>query len=84
LSAFAALWHLVYTLVWFAHRFFAEIFTWLGAQFFNAEAHIPAQSSPPLEDARIPQSHEDQRWTSRAFAPSGQGAQAGFREPWIS
>src|SRR5262245_23984843 len=40
------------------------------------EAHVPAQRSPPEEDARIPQPHGHQGWAQGPQAAARQGAKA--------
>jgi hypothetical protein len=47
-----------------------------GAAIFHAQAHIPAQPSSPLEDARISYADEDQGRPSGNFATARQGPQA--------
>jgi hypothetical protein len=51
-----------------------------GAAIFHAQAHIPAQPSSPLEDARISYADEDQGRPRRDFAQARQGPQAGVGE----
>src|SRR5579862_5222362 len=51
-----------------------------GAAIFHAQAHIPAQPSSPLEDARISYADEDQGRPGGDFAPARQGPQAGVGE----
>src|SRR5882762_7339431 len=51
-----------------------------GAAIFHAQAHIPAQPSSPLEDARISNADEDQGRPRGDFAPARQGPQAGVSE----
>ena len=40
---------------------------------FDAQAYIPTQPPPPLEDAWLPHAYEDQGWSGCAVAPSRQG-----------
>ena len=40
---------------------------------FDAQAYLPTQPSPPLQDARLPHAYEDQGWCRCAVAPSCQG-----------
>jgi len=51
-----------------------------GAAIFHAQAHIPAQPSSPLEDARISYADEDQGRPRGDFAKARQGPQAGVGE----
>ena len=51
-----------------------------GAAIFHAQAHIPAQPSSPLEDARISDADEDQGRPRGDLAPARQGPQAGVGE----
>ena len=58
-------------------------FSELGAAIFHAQAHVPAQPSSPLEDARVSQQNEDQERTSSVGAPARQGTQASLGEAGI-
>lgn len=51
-----------------------------AANFFHAQAHVPAQPSPPLEDARLSPTNEDEERAGGPVAPSRQRTQAGFGE----
>jgi len=51
---------------------------------FHAETHIPAESSSPLEDARLSHPYEDQERTRGHLPAPGQGPQASFRKARIS
>jgi|ERR1700722_5176118 hypothetical protein len=50
-----------------------------GARDFNAETYISTQQAQALKKARVPDSHENEKWSCRAVTPPGQGAQACFR-----
>lgn len=43
------------------------------------EAHVPAESAAPEEDARIPRAHEDEGRAESAEAPARQGAETADR-----
>jgi hypothetical protein len=45
---------------------------------FDAETYISTQQAQALEEARVPDSYEDQERSRCAVAPPGQGAQACF------
>jgi hypothetical protein len=45
----------------------------------DAETYISTQQTQALEEARVPDSDEDQERSCCAFAPPGQGTQACFR-----
>ena len=47
-----------------------------GAGIFDAETYISAQQAQALEEARVPDSHEDQERGCGVVAPAGQGTQA--------
>src|SRR5580692_2524947 len=47
-----------------------------GAGIFDAETYISAQQAQALEEARVPDSHEDEERSCGAVAPAGQGTQA--------
>jgi hypothetical protein len=47
-----------------------------GAGIFDAETYISTQPAQALEEARVPDSHEDQERGRSAVAPPGQRAQA--------
>ena len=65
-------------------RFVSRHLYELGAQeSFHAQAHIPAQSAPSVQDARFSHADEDQEWTAGSFAPTRQGAQARLCGPWL-
>jgi len=49
-----------------------------AANFFHAQAHVPAQPSPPLEDARLSSTDEDQERAGGPGAPPRQRTQAGI------
>ena len=49
-----------------------------GAGIFDAETYISTQQAQALEEARVPDSHEDQERGRSAVAPPGQRAQACF------
>jgi hypothetical protein len=49
-----------------------------GAGIFDAETYISTQQAQALEEARVPDSHEDEERSCRAIAPPGQRAQASF------
>jgi hypothetical protein len=49
-----------------------------GAKIFDAETYISTQQTQALEEARVPDSHEDEERGCSAVAPPGQGAQACF------
>ena len=51
-----------------------------GAGIFNAETYISTQPAQALEEARVPDSHEDEKRGRSAVAPPGQGAQARLGE----
>ena len=51
---------------------------------FHAETHIPAEPSPPLEDARFSYSYEDQERTGSHLPAPGKGPQASFRKTRVS
>src|SRR5208282_1453418 len=51
-----------------------------GAGIFDAETYISTQPAQALEEARVPDSHEDQERSRRALPPAGQGTQARIRE----
>jgi hypothetical protein len=51
-----------------------------GAGIFDAETYISTQPAQALKEARVPDSHEDQKRGQGAVAPPGQGTQARFRE----
>ena len=51
-----------------------------GAAIFDAETYISTQPAQALEEARVPDSHEDQERGRSAVAPPGQGAQARLGE----
>jgi ribonuclease P protein component len=51
-----------------------------GAGIFNAETHISTQPAQALEEARVPDSHEDQERGRSAVAPPGEGTQARLGE----
>jgi hypothetical protein len=40
---------------------------------FDAQAYLPTQPPPPLQDAWLPLAYEDQGWRGCAVAPSRQG-----------
>ena len=54
-----------------------------GAASFHAEAYVSTEPSPSFEDARVPQSYEDQERAGRSFAPSRQGPQTRVRKARI-
>ena len=54
-----------------------------GVPEFNAEAHVPAQPSPPFQDARFSYTNENKEWTSRSVTTARQRAQACFRQARI-
>src|SRR5947207_12541731 len=54
-----------------------------GVPEFNAEAHVPAQPSPSLQDARFSYTNENKEWTSRAVTAARQRAQACLRKARI-
>jgi hypothetical protein len=47
-----------------------------GAGIFHAETYISTQPAQALEEARVPDSDEDQEWSQGAVTPPGQGTQA--------
>src|SRR6267143_5433468 len=49
-----------------------------GAGIFDAETYISTQQAQALEEARVPDSHEDQERGRSAVSPPGQRAQARF------
>jgi hypothetical protein len=49
-----------------------------GAGIFDAETYISTQQAQALEEARVPDSYEDEERSCRAVAPPGQRAQACF------
>src|SRR5580692_8968737 len=49
-----------------------------GAGIFDAETYISTQQAQALEEARVPDSYEDEERGCRAVAPPGQRAQACF------
>jgi len=49
-----------------------------GAGIFDAETYISTQQAQALEEARVPDSHEDEERGRSAVAPPGQRAQACF------
>ena len=51
-----------------------------GAGIFDAETYISTQPAQALEEARFPDSHEDQERGQGAVAPPGEGTQARLRE----
>jgi hypothetical protein len=51
-----------------------------GAGIFDAETYISAQQAQALEEARVPDSHEDEERSCGAVAPAGQGTQASVSE----
>ncbi len=51
-----------------------------GAGIFDAETYISTQQTQALEEARVPDSYEDQERSCRVIASPGQGAQARCRE----
>jgi hypothetical protein len=51
-----------------------------GAGIFDAETYISTQPAQALEEARVPDSHEDQERGRSAVAPPGQGTQARLGE----
>jgi len=51
-----------------------------GAKIFDAETYISTQPAQALEEARLPDSHEDQKRGRSPVAPPGQGAQARLGE----
>ena len=51
-----------------------------GAKIFDAETYISTQPAQALEEARLPDSHEDQKRGRGPVAPPGQGAQARLGE----
>jgi protein-disulfide isomerase-like protein with CxxC motif len=50
-----------------------------GARIFDAETYISTQQAQALEEARVPDSHEDEERGRSAVAPPGQRAQARIR-----
>src|ERR1019366_1293407 len=50
-----------------------------GARIFDAETYISTQQAQALEEARVPDPHEDEERGRSAVAPPGQGPQAGLR-----
>lgn len=52
----------------------------LGAGIFDAETYISTQPAQALEEARVPDSHEDEKRGRSAVASPGQGAQARLGE----
>ncbi len=70
---FARLTPLIYT----STSLYSQISSSSGAVIFHAQAHIPAQPSSPLEDARISYADEDQGRPRGDFAAARQGPQAG-------
>jgi hypothetical protein len=54
-----------------------------GVASFHAEAYVSTEPSPSFEDARVPQSYENQERTGRSFAPSRKGPQARVRKARI-
>ena len=57
-------------------RFAFRLVVQSGARIFDAETYISTQQAQALEEARVPDSHEDQERSRSAVAPPGQGAQA--------
>ena len=51
-----------------------------GAGIFDAETYISTQPAQALEEARVPDSHEDEKRGRSAVAPPGQGTQARLGE----
>jgi ribonuclease P protein component len=51
-----------------------------GAGIFDAETYISTEPAQALEEARVPDSHEDQERGRSAVAPPGQGTQARLGE----
>src|SRR5271157_2336524 len=51
-----------------------------GAGIFDAETYISTQPAQALEEARVPDPHEDEERGRSAVAPPGQGAQARLGE----
>ena len=51
-----------------------------GAGIFDAETYISTQPAQALEEARVPDSHEDEERGRSAVAPPGQGTQARLGE----
>jgi hypothetical protein len=56
----------------------------VGAQYFNAEAHVSTESPAAVKNAWIPQPHEDQERTGGLISPSCQGSQAGLCQTRLS
>ncbi len=49
-----------------------------SSYFFHAQAHVPAQPPPPLENARLSSTYEDQERAGGPGAPARQRTQAGI------
>jgi hypothetical protein len=54
-----------------------------GARIFDAETYISTQQAQALEEARVPDSHEDEERGRSAISPPGQGTQARRSETGI-
>jgi hypothetical protein len=64
-------------------RFVFPHFFRLGASTFHAQAHIPAQPAPPVQETRLPFADENARRPEGFVAAPRQRAQTRFRETWI-
>jgi hypothetical protein len=64
-------------------RFVLRHFSRLGACTFHAQAHIPAQPAPPVQETRLPFADEDAGGPEGFVAAPRQGAQARFGQARI-